>query len=251
MTGETEPRPKRTILEPDEVHVWVASLNQHEEEIAAFRALLNADELVRADRFTFAKGRRQFTVARGLLRMLLGQYLDTDPTQIEFNYNSYGKPGLAGDRAEQGLQFNLSHSGELVLYALAHGREVGIDVETIRPDFAADAIAARFFAPAERDALKALDPNVRIQAFFDCWTRKEAFIKARGKGLSIGLDTFEVSVDPASRAALLVTHDDPDEATRWALHALAPGPGYAGALAVAGGADCRVEVKTWSDRSHF
>lgn len=249
-TGVSGPTRVQEPLDRDEVHVWVASLNQPEDEVARLRTLLDEAELKRADRFSFAKGRRQFTVARGLLRILLGRYLRIEPTQVEFAYNPYGKPALALTEGKgegpDAVCFNISHSGELVLLAMARGREVGVDVETIRPDFAADAIAARFFAPAELESLRALAPEARTQAFFTCWTRKEAYIKARGKGLSIGLDSFEVSLAPGARAALLVTHDDPEEAARWSLHELEPGPGYAGALAVAGDG-CRIQVRTWHD----
>jgi len=245
--------PLAVPLSPDEVHVWVASLDQAADEVARLRTLLDDDERRRADRFSFAKGKRQFTVARGLLRTLLGGYLRVDPVQVRFAYNPYGKPVLSevgeSRREPESLRFNISHSGELVLLAFALGREVGIDVETIRPDFAADAIAARFFAPAECDSLRALDPASRTQAFFTCWTRKEAYIKAQGKGLSIGLDSFEVSLIPGARAALLVTHDDPAEAARWSLHELTPGPGYAGALAVEGD-DCQVLIQSWPPPGH-
>jgi 4'-phosphopantetheinyl transferase len=237
-----------TDVEPlplGEVHVWTASLEQPAETVARLRALLNDDERARADRFLFEKGRTQFTVGRGVLRLLVGRYLGVRPEEVRFAYNAYGKPMLGGVGPEASLRFNLSHSGSLVLYALAQGREVGIDVETIRPDFAADNIAQRFFAPAEVAALRALPEAARTTGFFTCWTRKEAFIKARGKGLSIPLDAFEVSLAPGARAEVLVTHDDPDEAGRWTLHDLQPGPGYAGALAVAG-EGCRPRHRTWT-----
>jgi 4'-phosphopantetheinyl transferase len=244
-TGATE-QEADVSLGRDDVQVWIASLNQAEDAVARLRTLLDEAERKRADRFSFEKGRRQFTVARGLLRMILGRYLRIEPGQVQFSYNPYGKPALADTEEPDAVRFNISHSGELVLLAFARGREVGVDVETIRPDFAADAIAARFFAPAELESLRALAPETRTQAFFTCWTRKEAYIKARGKGLSIALDSFEVSLAPGARAALLVTHDDPEEAGRWSLHELEPGPGYAGALAVAGDGS-RVQIRNWQE----
>src|SRR4051812_8069545 len=246
--GQSESSPEGAFdvsnLDAGAVEVFGASFERPDEDIARLRELLDDDERRRADRFTFLKGRRQFTVARGLLRVLLGRSLGIDPRQVQFEYNAYGKPALAPGQGDDSLRFNLSHSGELVLYALARGREVGIDVETIRADFATDAIAHRFFAPAEVAALRGLPLEARTRAFFTCWTRKEAFIKARGKGLSIPLDAFEVSLVPGTEAAVLVTHDDPDEAGRWTLHELEPGPGYVGALAVAGDG-CRVPPRHW------
>jgi len=221
-------------LAQGEVHVWAASLVQSASILGLLRGVLNDEEKRRADRFSFEKGRRQFTVARGLLRILLGNYLSTDPRHIDFRYNPYGKPELAHDSGAGGVRFNLSHSGEVVLFAVSLDREVGVDVETIRPEFATEAIAERFFSPAERARLRALDPGLRTRAFFTCWTRKEAFIKARGKGMAIPLDAFEVTLEPNLPAVVVATYDDPEEAKRWSLHELNAEPGYVAALAVAG-----------------
>jgi 4'-phosphopantetheinyl transferase len=231
---------------PDEVHVWTASLDQPDAVVARLRTLLDDSERERADRFSFEKGRRHFTVGRGLLRRILGEYLGLDPGGVRFCYNPYGKPALAGEPepGEDALRFNVSHSGSLVLYAVTRGREVGVDLETIRPEFAGEPIAERFFSPGEVAALRAVAPEARIRAFFDCWTRKEAYIKARGKGLSLPLDSFEVSLAPGAPPALLATHDDPAEARRWSLFGLEPGPGYVGALVVAG-PSCRLRLGTW------
>jgi 4'-phosphopantetheinyl transferase len=231
-------------LEPDEVHVWSASLEQDEPTLLRLRAVLDDDERRRADRYMFEKGRRQSVVARGLLRIILGEYLACDPSALRFRYNGYGKPELDRTANDPDWTFNLSHSGSVVLYAVSRGRDLGVDVETVRPDFATQEIAERFFAPREVAALRAVPVAIRPEAFFHCWTRKEAYIKAQGKGLSIALDSFEVSLAPGARAELLATHDDPREADRWTLHELAPGPGYVGALAVAG-SPCRLLFKTW------
>ncbi|AGA27134.1 4'-phosphopantetheinyl transferase family protein [Singulisphaera acidiphila] len=244
MTHQLRPNDRDETLGPDDVHVWMASLEQGEAEVARLRTLLDEPERKRADRYSFEKGRRQFTVARGLLRILLGRYLRIEPTQVQFAYNAHGKPALAEAHRPNLVRFNISHSGEVALFGFANERELGIDLETIRPDFAADAIAARFFAPAELASIRSLPPEDRTQAFFTCWTRKEAYIKAQGKGLALSLDSFEVSLAPGAPAAVLVTHDDREEAARWSLHELHPGPGYVGALAVAG-EGCRVRVRTW------
>ncbi|WP_422925600.1 4'-phosphopantetheinyl transferase family protein [Singulisphaera sp. PoT] len=239
---EERPSPRRLWddLNPGDVHVWAASLVQPPSVLSQLRRVLDDDEKARADRFKFERGQRQFTVGRGLLRLLVGYYLALDPTRVAFRYNAYGKPEL--DLEGRGLKFNLSHSGELVFYAVSLDREVGVDVETIRPEFASEAIAERFFSAAERARLRALDLDVRTQAFFTCWTRKEAFIKARGKGMAIPLDAFEVTLEPDLPPAIVATYDDPDEAKRWSLYELDPGAGYVAALAAAG-ESCRVHQR--------
>jgi 4'-phosphopantetheinyl transferase len=221
-------------LQGDDVHVWRLGLDPSTEMVARLRAILTDDERKRADRFAFDQHRRRFTVGRGCLRTILGQYTGIEPARIRLYHNDYGKPALDDDQGGQWLRFNVSHSGELALYALTRAREVGVDLETIRPDFAGEDIAKRFFAPAEVAALRGVPAEQRCQAFFACWTRKEAYIKARGKGLAIPLDTFEVSLAPEAPAALLATHDDPNDVGRWTMVALEPGVGFAGALAVEG-----------------
>jgi 4'-phosphopantetheinyl transferase len=153
---------------------------------------------------------------------------------VHLAYNAYGKPELAPDSNAPPLRFNLSHSHELALFGFAYGREIGIDIEYIRPTFAREQIAAQFFSPRENAALRLLAADQHALGFFNCWTRKEAYIKARGQGLSLPLDQFDVSLTPGEPAVLLQTRDIPQEAARWSLHALAPGPGYLAALAVEG-----------------
>jgi 4'-phosphopantetheinyl transferase len=223
-------------LRPDEVHVWRASLDPPDAYVQSLYETLNADERQRADRFHFAYDRRHFIVARGVLRALLGSYLSRDVRQLEFCYNSYGKPALVDDRVgERTFQFNLSHTHGLALYALAWDRLVGVDVEwLLRPNFTAELIARRYFSPHEAAVLGTVPAEQRIEAFFTCWTRKEAYIKARGKGLSMELDQFDVTLVPGEAAAVLATRDDPQQAARWALRHLEPGPGYVGAVAVEG-----------------
>ena len=218
----------------DDVHVWRTGLDQPAAAVALLAESLSGDERDRAARFHFERDRRRFTVARGELRALLGAYLAVPAATIAFDYGSHGKPRLAGALAAGDLRFNVSHSAGVALYAVARGREVGVDVEGHREDFATAEIAERFFSPAERAALAALPPERRCDAFFACWSRKEAYIKARGLGLSLPLDAFDVSLTPGAPAALLATRDDPAERDRWTLRALDPGPGLAGAIAAAG-----------------
>ena len=184
--------------------------------------------------FIGKQDRHHYIVARGGLRTLLGHYLNCIPQALRFAYTTYGKPALIDAASPESIRFNLSHSGDLVLYAFTRGRELGIDIEWMRPDFARDQIAEQFFSARENTALRALDASQRVIGFFNCWTRKEAYIKARGQGLSLPLNQFDVSLTPGEPAALLQTHDIPEEASRWTLCALNPGPGYAAALAVEG-----------------
>lgn len=224
----------RLSLEQGEVHVWRAELGASEAVLAGMRALLSDDERERAGRFHFQRDRSAFAVSRGVLRTLAGLYLDAPPEQLRFDYTPYGKPYLAGQFAGSTLRFNLSHSHEVVLYAFTSGVEVGVDVEYIRPELAGAEIAERFFSPREAGALFALPAAEFTEAFFKCWTRKEAFIKAVGQGLSFPLDQFVVSLAPRDQAALLSVRGDAREAARWSIRDVSPGQGYAAALAYEG-----------------
>ena len=232
MTGFVRPGAV-PALGPADVHVWKTALDVAPPAVARLSRSLSQDERGRAERFHFERDRVRFTVARGALRALLGRYLGVAPAALRFDYGAHGKPALAAPVAGPSgwdLRFNVSHSAGVALYAVARGREVGVDVEGHRADFATAEIAERFFSPAERRALAALPPERRCEAFFACWARKEAYIKARGLGLSLALDGFDVSLVPGEPAALLATRDDPLERDRWSLRALDPGPGLAGAV---------------------
>jgi 4'-phosphopantetheinyl transferase len=209
--------------------------------------VLTADEIARAEHFSFEKDRNRFVVARGLLRVLLAAYLRVEPQQLRFCYNAYGKPALDDALQECALQFNLSHSQGLALFAFAYQRVVGIDVEYMRAGIEYEQLAQHFFSPYEHEVLQALPNEMRREAFFNCWTRKEAYIKARGEGLSIPLDAFAVSLRPGESAALLNNREDLREVTRWSLCALAPGTEYAGALAVEG-SGWRLSCWHWQER---
>lgn len=225
-----------------EVHVWRASVYLAESQIGAMAETLSVDEQNRAGKFYFERDRRSFIVARGTLRALLGRYLDRSPGRLRFCYGPHGKPALTRDSGGDTLRFNLSHSHGMALFAIARHREVGVDVELIRPGLAREEIAERFFSPQEVFMLRKVPVEKRVEAFFNCWTRKEAYIKATGKGLSLPLDEFVVSLAPGEPAALLETRTDYREASRWCLRSLAPRPGYVGALAVT--EDC-AELKCW------
>jgi len=195
---------------------------------------LAPDELRRADRYRFERDRRRFIVARGVLRAILSRYTGVEPGQLRFRYGAQGKPQLVGETGREALRFNLSHAHELVLFAVARGRAIGVDLEYVRRDLADLELAERFFSPTEVAVLRALPAYARCRAFFNCWTRKEAYIKAKGGGLSIPLDQFDVTLGPGKAAALVEARWDAEEASRWSLHGMDPAPGYVAALAVQG-----------------
>ena len=226
--------PETLVLGCDEVHVWRATLDQTPSQIQSFLHNLAADEQARAERFYFERDRERFIVARGVLRAILSGYLNRVPECLSFCYSSHGKPALAGESGGDAIRFNVAHSHGVALYAVTRGREVGIDLERISFDLAVAEIAERFFSRREVAMLRTLPTEVQRQAFFRCWTRKEAYIKARGEGLSLPLDQFDVSLAPGEPAAVLGTQQDPSEASRWALQELAPAHGYIAALAVEG-----------------
>ena len=228
------PPPADLTVSSNEVHVWRASLDLPVSCVQSLQHTLAADELSRAERFYFQKDRQHFIVTRGLLRAILSRYLDIEPGQLRFCYSPYGKPALATTPGQETPSFNVSHSHGLALYAVTRGREIGIDLERVRADLDCEQIAARFFSPRENAVLRALPAKLKPEAFFNCWTRKEAYIKARGGGLSFPLDQFDVSLAPGEPTTLLNTRGDPQEATRWSLRTLTPGPGYVAALAVEG-----------------
>jgi 4'-phosphopantetheinyl transferase len=221
-----------TLLPADELHVWDAGLEPGTESVRRLRSLLAEDELERADRFRFERDRSRYTVGRGLLRILLGRYLGVDPKEIAFEYGEYGKPKLAS-ASHPSLSFNLSHSGALALFAFSASGELGVDVELERaePDYAR--LADRYFSRSEAGALRALPARLRPAAFLACWTRKEAFIKARGDGLSLALDSFDVTLVPGQPAAVVRTAWSSQEPTQWSLQDLTDAElGYVAAVAI-------------------
>ena len=237
--------PKTLILASDAVHVWRASLHVSASYLHILESTLTADERARAERFYFQKHREHFIAGRGLLRNILSRYLDREPDQLRFCYNSYGKPSLTEEAGAEGLCFNLSHSHGIALYAVTCDREIGIDIEYFRPEVETEKLAERFFSPREAVVLRALPEHLRKEGFFNCWTRKEAYIKAEGKGLAIPLNAFDVSLTPGEPAKLLRTQKHPQEASRWSLQALNPEPGYTAALAVKGH-DWELKCWQWS-----
>jgi 4'-phosphopantetheinyl transferase len=210
--------------------VVVAPQETGRDAARAAAALLSADERQRATRFAFDRDRDRYMVARARLRQLLGERLGTRPEAVELVYGARGKPALAPWSADTELRFNVSHADGLTVYAFARGREIGIDVAAVRVMRSADDIAACFFSPQEHHTYQALDPCDRPLGFFQGWTRKEAFIKARGDGLAFPLARFEVSLAPGEPARILWVDDVPGERCGWRLASWSPAPGFVAAV---------------------
>lgn len=214
---------------PDEVHLWTWRLDPSGPDLAASEPLLDADERARAERFQFARDRTRFVAGRAGLRTTLARYLATPAQAVAFRYGPFGKPSLA-DATGFDLRFNLAHSGEIALLAIATGFEVGVDVERVR-DLDVDRLAAQTLSAAEAAALRSVRSDRKRLAFFQAWTRKEAYVKALGRGFDLPLSSFDVSLEPGEPARLLRVDDDPEEPERWRIEHLEPEPGYVGALA--------------------
>jgi 4'-phosphopantetheinyl transferase len=221
-------------LSHDRVDVWRTGTEQPTARVESLYETLAPEERQRADRFYFDKDRRRFTVARGVLRKLLGGYLHVAPESVTFEYSEYGKPSLVTSTNPRDVRLNVSHSNECALFAFTLGREVGVDVEYIRTNLDVEALARHSFSPAEVSVLCSLPVSQRREAFFNCWTRKEAFIKAHGEGLSLGLNRFDVTLAPGEPAALRRFEVNPAEVSLWKMSILEAEHGYKSALAVEG-----------------
>ncbi|MEM8487946.1 MAG: 4'-phosphopantetheinyl transferase superfamily protein [Bacteroidota bacterium] len=233
LPGWNTPPPSLSLTAGD-VHVWRASFHELMPLLPHFKSLISVDEQMKAGRYRFEDNRDEYIIARGLLRHLLGSYLEQAPQSLQFFYNPYGKPALNLGTGENRLTFNLSHAHGYILYVFTRDREVGIDLERIRPEAAHDGVAERFFSKREVNTLRALPRHAQPIGFFNCWTRKEAYIKARGEGLSIPLNQFDVSLVPGEPAALLESRVDPADTNRWTLQSIDMGTRYIAALAVEG-----------------
>ena len=235
--------PKTPELTGDAIHIWRASLAMDSATLRRLESTLADQERARAERFRFERDRNRFIAARGFLRDLLGRYLECVPQTIEFVYGPRGKPAISGSESGHPLSFNLSHSHELAVIGINREREIGIDVELIRPEFTGEEIAKRYFSAKEVDELGRLPAELRTEGFFLCWTRKEAYIKAKGDGLHISLDSFDVSLSPGGPATL----SSADE-SRWSIESfvpsLVPDPGYVAAV-VAEGKDWTASYFEW------
>ncbi len=217
-------------LDPLTVHVYSGPLNAQSPQVDTLQKILSDDERQRAARFHFEKNRNEYILTRGSLRRFLSAYFKISPEEIRFAYTSHSKPFLAG--ASQQISFNISHTDGLAAFAFTVEHAIGIDVEAVRANIKTEDIAERFFSVAERQALRDYAPAERDAAFYRCWTRKEAYIKARGEGLSHPLAQFDVALEPNPERVLLATRPDPTECGRWLLRPFTVPQGYAAAVAV-------------------
>ena len=224
--------PKQVGLAGDEVHVWVAVLDSPGLPFQSLERSLSSDELRRADRFHFEKDHRHYVVSRALLRVILGRYLDLEPSQIRFEHNPHGKPFLARELHGDTPRFKVSHSHGIALYAVTYSREIGIDIERIRKHADRETIAERFFSAQEAAMIRAVSEDLRDRAFFACWTRREAYLKVRGEGLSPSRGTEEFDVDHS--------------ALPWSFVEITSIPGYVAAVA-AEGHDWRLKCWRWPE----
>ncbi len=219
------------IVERDDaIEVVVTRLAIGPAAVRASAVLLSGAERQRASRFVFDRDARRFIVARARLRQLLAARLGVRPESVELVYGARGKPALALPGTDSDLRFSVSHRHEVAVYAFSFGREVGIDVEAVRMIRDVDAIAARSFSRRENEAYRALDPRAKLLGFFNCWTRKEAFVKALGDGLFHRLDRFDVSLTPGEPAKILRVENTPGDDCGWSLDSFHPAAGYVAAI---------------------
>lgn len=217
--------PQNLDLPESELHIWRANLNLEPEVLSRLGSILDKNEKARAARFHFARDRDHFTACRGILRELLGGYLGSSPASLEFSYGEFGKPVHVPRDSRPSIGFNISHSSGLAVLAFAGNCEIGIDLEPISPEFAGEEIAKRYFSAREVAELIALPAELRPEGFSLCWTRKEAYVKARGLGLQIPLDSFSVSLTP-NQPELLQSEDS----QRWRLRSFKPAPDFVAAI---------------------
>jgi 4'-phosphopantetheinyl transferase len=232
-------------LSASDVHVWRASLLLADSGLAHLRDSLSLEERARAERFAVEDARVRYIAAHGILRTILSRYVNERPDSLTFTAGRHGKPSLTGPRgAVENVCFNLAHSDDSALIAVARAREVGVDVERIRGDVESLGIAGRFFAPSEFERLRHLPSDDANRLFFTLWTSKEAYLKARGTGLSLGLDRFEVELGPGSTVGRIRRLEEGREYEDCLIRILSLGPDHAGAVA-AEGEDWQVVYRLW------
>ncbi len=219
------------VLEANEVHVWKVPLHASPSRLAALRDALSPEEHLRSHIYRFQEDRQRFVVARGLLRTILARYLHANPGELCFAVSQIGKPELHPD-LNSGIRFSLSYSGNRAVFALTQRCDVGVDIEQVRADYPVDCVAELFFSDQEQARFRSLPACLRRRAFFACWCRKEAMVKALGYGLPLGLDRPEVSMALGEPVRPLSTHDLAVKAQEWSIVDLAVGDEYAGAVAV-------------------
>jgi 4'-phosphopantetheinyl transferase len=225
------PAPEEIRLESGQLHLWAAALNEFVDGAAKLGDLLSSAEQSRAQKFKFAEDRARYVIRRGLLRLILSRYLAQLPSAIEFQQGPHGKPELRSEIAGTPMFFNTSHSAQVAVFAITSSCPVGVDVERILEIPEIEAIARRFFPTRETQVLMTLPPDSRLKAFYACWTRKEAFLKATGKGIAESLATVEVTLAPEDQPEVLSVAGDPRAREEWQLQPFSPATGYVGCAA--------------------
>ena len=224
--------PLRNISLPqNDIHIWSSALNSCPSEITDLKKTLSVDELIRADKYFFNHHRDHFIVGRGLLRHLLANYLQITPSEVKFVYDEYGKPSIGNLQTNDKLNFNVSHSSDHILYAISRNRNIGIDLEYNRDDFPVDEVSKRFLSPPELEMLSASPALSKTTLFYQLWTRKEAYSKGIGKGLSIPFNKFDVSQTPGDPVTELINNHLSFSTTRWYVKDIMINPDYAAAIA--------------------
>ena len=223
--------PTTVRLEPGQLHIWAAALNEFVSQAPILGSLLSPAEQARAEKFKLLEHRNHYLVRRGLLRLILSRYLQQHPSAIHFQHGPKGKPELRRKENSLPLFFNTSHSAEITVCAVTSACPIGVDVERTRQIPEIEGIARRFFLPRETQTLMALSPEARLQAFYVCWVRKEAFLKATGEGISAGLARVEVTVAPHEKPMVVSIAGEQRVHEQWQLHPFSPAPGYVGCVA--------------------
>ena len=223
---------RATHLGAADVHLWVCEFDSCSTDLLQLAHVLSSDEQVRGGRSRDEEDRLRLLHARAMLRGIIASYLNVPASELQFSYNRFGKPSLSGQPHSEELCFNLSHSHRIALVGVTRNREIGVDVEQIRPELADEAIGEFFFSPREISKFRALPAATKARAFFQCWTRREAFLKAIGEGFATDQRDFDVSFVPGEPPALLRIGDDPSAAKGWSLYSLEPAPDYVAAVAV-------------------
>jgi len=231
-----------------QVHIWQAELDLQADHIDILWPLLSKSEKSRAARFHFEQDRNRYIAAHGILRQILGRYLNIPAQEMQFKYGDYGKPELDAVHADNEITFNMSHSSGTALYGFTRNCPIGVDIERIKevPDM--DAVAGQFFSANETDNFNKLAQAKKIRAFYRCWTVKEAFVKAVGQGLHFPMDCIDICIDPDKSVRLIQVGGDAKEASQWWIKELIPGNGIAGAVAARGG-PFQVHYAQWSPSS--
>lgn len=235
-----KPPPNNLTLKSIETHIWRANLDKNNSNFAFLKTHLTKDEVEYAKRFKFKKHSNRFIIARGILRSLLGRYLEVTPRKIKIEYSDYGKPHFQNEKA---INFNISHSKQMAVFAFSKYCNIGIDIEFINKKIEFDEIAKRFFSKNEVKTLNSLSDKDKVIGFYNCWTRKEAFIKAVGEGLSFPLDKFEVSLEPEKPAKIIKINCPQQDVSKWSIYAIKPEHNFVGSCVLEGSIE---RIKYWN-----